>query len=235
LKITGREAEPGEGRGQRQDLAELEGVLLGHEGVREAVVLELEGAQTGRGLVAYVVQSSSGSQPAEGFIAQLKGYLRGQPRFCAVPQEWMILQSLPRTSDGAVDRRALPAPEGFSAGYEYVAPCTELQRALVEIWQERLGIERVGVEDNYFALGGDSIRSVSLVAEAQKRGVHFSVKDVFAYPTVAGLASALERGEARGGEVSEEIAPFALLRDSEREGLRRHMTWRRWRTLIHCR
>jgi len=95
-----------------------------------------------------------------------------------------------------------------------------VERALAEVWQEQLGIERVGVEDNYFVLGGDSIRSIALVARARERGVGFSIKDLFAYPTVSDLASAIERGAVSGDlEVQQEIGPFALLTDQERARL----------------
>jgi aryl carrier-like protein len=131
-----------------------------------------------------------------------------------------VLTSLPRTAAGAVDRSGLPQPESWEARRKYVAPRTSLERTLVEVWQEQLEIERVGVEDNYFVLGGDSIRSIALVSEARKRGVNFAIKDLFAHPTVSGLASALERGDVRGGiDVAKEIEPFALLTDGEREQL----------------
>jgi amino acid adenylation domain-containing protein len=206
-------------RGKQEELADIQRVLVGHEGVVEAAVGGLD-EPARRGLVAYVVDRSAGAEPAERLIAQLKGYLRTQPTFCPIPQEWMILKSLPRTPSGNIDRSGLPPPEGASDGHGYVAPLTELERTLVDIWQEQLGIVRVGIEDNYFVLGGDSIRSVSLVAEAQKRGVRFSVKDLFSHPTVSGVASAIEHGEASGGsEAEDDIAPLGLLTDREREQL----------------
>jgi amino acid adenylation domain-containing protein len=225
LSLVGAAGEQGQGNSRRwgkRQATELERVLSDHEGVREAAVVALEAPDSRRRFAAYLVAEAPGSDPAERFIAKLKAYLRSQPMLYPVPEEWMVLESLPRTPSGCVDRPGLPRPEGWRSGQEYVAPRTELERALVEIWQERLEIERVGVDDNYFALGGDSIRCVSLVAEAQKRGVHFLVKDLFAYPTVSGLASAIERGEVRGSvAVEEEIAPFALLTHLERERLSR--------------
>ena len=195
----------------------LERALLSHESVREAVLVQREGVPGELELTAYVVQRVAGAMPAEPFIAQLKAHLRAQPTLSRLPQEWLVLTSLPRTASGAVDRSSLPQPS--SAGLRYVAPRTALERALVEVWQEQLGIERVGVEENYFALGGDSIRSIALVAQARERGVDFSIKDLFAHPTVSALASALERGEVRGHVETEEIEPFALLTPTEREQL----------------
>jgi len=196
-----------------------ERALCNHEAVREAVVLQLEAAQGEPRLVAYVVERTPGSVPTKQFISQLKAHLRSQPTFCPLPHEWMVLECLPRAADGAVDRSGLPQPESTGAELAYVAPRTSLERTLVEVWQEQLGIERVGVEDNYFAVGGDSIRSISLVAEAHKRGARFAIKDLFAYPTVAGLAVAIERGEVRSDVEVDEIKPFALLTSGEREQL----------------
>jgi amino acid adenylation domain-containing protein len=225
VRLIGAADEHGRGR-SKQQLTDLERALSDHEGVREAVVVALEAPDSRRRFAAYVVAEVPGADPAERFIAQLKAHLRTQPTLHPVPEEWKVLESLPRTPSGWVDRSGLPRPEGWRLGQEYVAPRTELERALVEIWQERLGIERVGVEDNYFALGGDSIRSVSLVAAAQKRAIHFLVKDLFAYPTVSGLASAIERGELRDSvAVEKEIAPFALLTHREQERLSRRPDW----------
>jgi non-ribosomal peptide synthetase component F/aryl carrier-like protein len=221
VKLIGPEDEADQRQNKREEFAGLERVLLDHEEVREVVVVALQAPDTRRRLAAYVVQHAPGSGSMEPFIARLKAYLRAQPTLYPVPEKWLVLDSFPLTPTGSVDRSALPLPQGWSTGHEYVAPRTELEQTLVQIWQARLGLARVGVEDNYFASGGDSIRSVSLVAEAHERGLHFSIKDLFAHPTVSGLAAAIERGEVHGdAAVEEEIAPFALLTDRERERLR---------------
>jgi non-ribosomal peptide synthetase component F/aryl carrier-like protein len=205
---------------------EIERALLSHEGVREAVVQALEVVPGELRLVAYVVERAPGSMAAEGFIAQLQAHLRAQRTFGRLPHEWMVLECLPRTAEGAVDLSGLPQPRGLQEGLAYVAPRTALERTLAEVWQEQLGIERVGVEDNYFVLGGDSIRSIALVAQARERGVNVSIKDLFTCPTISSLASALERGEIGDHlEVDQEIEPFALLTQAEREQLgQRHDT-----------
>ena len=218
LELIGREEPSFRDEGKQEGLVEIERALLSHESVREAVVVQWEAALSEPRLAAYVVEGAPGAVPAEQFIAQLKAHLRAQPTLSRVPQEWLVLTSLPRTVSGAVDRSGLPQPSG--GGGRYVAPRTTLERTLVEVWQEQLGIEQVGVEENYFALGGDSIRSIALVAQARERGVDFSIKDLFTHPTVSALASAIERGEVRRHlEVEEEIEPFALLTPTEREQL----------------
>jgi amino acid adenylation domain-containing protein len=212
---------PDDQTGRPQDVVDLERILLTHEDVLEAAVVALEAPHAQRRFAAYVVPRTSGPEAPDRLISQLKAHLRAQPRLYPVPTEWAVLDSLPRTNAGNVARSELPQPEGWRSAREYIAPRTLLEKTLAELWQDRLGLERVGVNDNYFALGGDSIRSVSLVAEAQKRGLHFQVKDLFAYPTVSSLAAAIEHGDVHLGAVTEEeqIAPFALLTDAERERL----------------
>src|SRR6185437_1721964 len=107
-----REERSGGARGEAEELRELERVLLGHAGVKEAAVSVLEGSQTRRRRVAYVVEHAAGQAPTEGLIARLQKHLRSQPKFYAVPEEWVVLESLPRTASGKVDRNALPAPSG---------------------------------------------------------------------------------------------------------------------------
>ena len=218
LQLVGRG--PASWRSREKQRLQIERVLCSHEAVREAVVLAQEAGQGEQCLSAYVVERAPGAMPAERFLAQLKTHLRTLPAFCALPEEWTVLEALPRTAAGAVDRRRLPRPQ--NAGPEHVAPRTGLEKTLVEVWQEQLGVERVSVEDNYFTLGGDSIRSIALVAQSRQRGADFSIKDLFAHPTVSALASAIERGDVRRHlRVEEEIAPFTLLTQEERERLSR--------------
>ena len=217
LEFIGREEEFARGQEKREEQLEIERALLRHEAVHEAVVVQLEAAQGKSQLAAYVVEREPGAMPVQRFIAQLKSHLRTQPSLNRLPEEWRVLDALPRTAAGAVDRSGLPSLD--QAALKYVAPRTKLEKTLVEVWRVQLGIERVGIEDNYFALGGDSIRSISLVAQARQRGVEFSIRDLFAYPTVSGLASAIERGDVRSGVIAEEIKPFALLTQAERERL----------------
>src|SRR6201999_3577747 len=102
----------GGGRVEARELRELERALLGHAGVKEAVVLAFEGPQARQRRVAYVVACSPGREPTERFTAQLQEHLRNQPEFHAVPDEWLVLESLPRMAGGKVDRKALPIPKG---------------------------------------------------------------------------------------------------------------------------
>ncbi|WP_206759232.1 non-ribosomal peptide synthetase, partial [Massilia sp. CFBP 13721] len=99
----------------------------------------------------------------------------------------------------------------------YAAPTNALEEKLAQLWQQNLGVAQVGIDDNYFAVGGDSIRSMSLVADARQAGLQFAIRDLFAHPTIAGLAGVVREGAAQGGE--DEVAPFALLSEVERAHL----------------
>src|SRR5205807_7202260 len=113
----------------------------------------------------------------EGLAQQLPEYM--------VPTLFVLLEKLPLTGNGKVDRKGLPAPEGNAIGKaEYVGPRNEIERAMCGIWQEVLKRERVGVEDNFFSLGGDSILSIRVVSMLKSRGLVIGVKDIFKYQTV---------------------------------------------------
>jgi acyl carrier protein len=106
-----------------------------------------------------------------------------------VPSVFVLLAELPLTPNGKVDRRALPAPDGESQLAAYIAPRNEIEMALCEVWQEVLKRERVGIEDNFFSLGGDSILSIRVVGLLKSRGIALSINDIFRYQTVAALAT----------------------------------------------
>jgi aryl carrier-like protein len=101
----------------------------------------------------------------------------------------VLLPELPLTPNGKVDRRALPAPDGESQLAAYVAPRNEIEMALCEVWQEVLKQERIGIEDSFFSLGGDSILAIRVVALLKSRGLAVGVNDIFQYQTIALLAN----------------------------------------------
>ncbi|MET7370904.1 condensation domain-containing protein, partial [Streptomyces sp. NPDC005566] len=157
-------------------------------------------------LIAYVVGSIDGL--AEQLGASLPEYM--------VPSVFIGLDALPLTANGKIDRRALPDPEG-SAEDTYVAPRTPTEERIAAVWSGVLGLERVGVEDNFFDLGGHSIKAIALVGALRAEGFEAGVRDVFQHRTVAGLATALTGTEP----VTESavVAPFALIGDEDRAKL----------------
>ncbi|HEX9939834.1 MAG TPA: amino acid adenylation domain-containing protein, partial [Longimicrobium sp.] len=182
LEFQGRADEQVKVRGFRIEPGEIESALLSHPNVREAVVLA-RGEGEARRLVAWVVGDGVDA-------AALRTHLLDRLPDYMVPAAWAFLDALPLTRNGKVDRRALPEPDAAAAaGDEYVAPRTPVEETLARVWSEVLRVERVGVHDDFFALGGDSILSLQVIARAAKEGVRVTPRQVFEHPTVAGLAA----------------------------------------------
>ncbi|TDD60724.1 amino acid adenylation domain-containing protein, partial [Actinomadura darangshiensis] len=188
VEFLGRVDEQVKIRGFRIEPGEIEAALAEHPAVRDAIVVARDDGPGGKRLVAYLVP---GSADADLDVAEAREFLRSRLPGYMVPAAFVVLdQGLPLTANGKVDRRALPAPEAVAepAG-EYLPPRTAAERALAEVWQQVLGLERVGVEDNFFELGGDSILSLQIVARARAAGLRVEIADVFARQTVAALAA----------------------------------------------
>ncbi|WP_241338758.1 non-ribosomal peptide synthase/polyketide synthase [Pseudomonas aeruginosa] len=167
-------------RGLRIELGEIEARLLEHPRVREAAVLAVDGRQ----LVGYVVLESEGGDWREALAAHLAASL---PEYM-VPAQWLALERMPLSPNGKLDRKALPKIEAEDGLGEYVAPASEPERQLAAIWADVLGRERVGVTDNFFALGGDSIVSIQVVSRARQAGLQLSPRDLFQLQNIRKLA-----------------------------------------------
>jgi amino acid adenylation domain-containing protein len=228
IEFLGRVDEQVKIRGFRIEVGEVEAVLAQHAGVRESVVVAREDDRGNTRLVAYVVATNGNLQ-----IAELRNYLRQRLSEYMVPSAIVRLEVFPLTPNGKLDRKALPAPDG--AGYEaegpYVAPRSELERLIAGVWKETLGVERVGVRDNFFNLGGHSlllIRVNNRLREALR--IELPVVELFKYPTVSTLAEHLSRSHAqsrvaaRAGRSESEGRAASLSRQRE---LRRRQAKRR--------
>ncbi|WP_263143476.1 non-ribosomal peptide synthase/polyketide synthase [Pseudomonas sp. RIT-PI-AD] len=186
-------------RGFRIELGEIEARLQASPEVREAVVLAVEGG-SGLQLVAYVTAVETGLNLAdearqERFRESLKGELQARLPDYMVPTHILLLDSLPLTANGKLDRKALPMPDLERARQAYVEPRDERERKLARIWREVLNVERVGLHDNFFELGGDSILSIQVVSRARQAGLHFTPKELFRFQTVQSLAAAAQVSE----------------------------------------
>jgi amino acid adenylation domain-containing protein len=188
-------------RGFRIELGEIESVLAQHPAVRESVVIVREDRPGDRRLVAYYVADPA----ASGLGDELRGLARAALPEYMVPAALVPLDALPLTSNGKVDRRALPAPAlgpaeppGGSA-----PPQTETEQTIAAIWQEVLGVEHVGRYDNFFDLGGHSLLAARLVARMREAvGADLALRNMFGAPTVAGLAELIDaRTVAAGSSV----------------------------------
>ncbi|MEP7339008.1 MAG: amino acid adenylation domain-containing protein, partial [Acidobacteriota bacterium] len=174
-------------RGFRIELGEVEARLSQHPSVQEvAVVAHAEQAGDNR-LVAYVT-AAPGQRPKP---AELRRFLSEQSPQYMVPSAFVVLERLPLTHNGKLDRRALPAPGAARPALDEapVAPRTAAEQTLVAVWAEVLGIDQVGIRDNFFELGGDSIISMQIVARAKQEGLNFAPRDLFAHQTIAELAA----------------------------------------------
>ncbi|WP_186001770.1 non-ribosomal peptide synthetase [Corallococcus sp. Z5C101001] len=200
LEFLGRLDQQVKIRGFRIELGELETVLSQHAGVRAAVVLA-HGEHFARALCAYVVPAS-GHAP---IAAELRAYLREHVPDYMVPAAFVLLASIPLTPSGKVDRKALPAPSAQAAPEAFVAPGNELEALVSEEWRQALGVDRVGVHDNFFDLGGNSLLVVQLHHRLEQRlGRPLPLVELLQFTTVHTLAAHLRQSqpEPKGVEVS---------------------------------
>jgi amino acid adenylation domain-containing protein len=195
-------------RGFRIELGEIEAVLSSFPGVRQAVVSMREDTPGNRRLVAYVV-SEEGSAPAPD---QLQNFAKKKLPAYMVPAAMVALKSLPLTSSGKLDERALPPPEtqAQDAKADFVPPRNELEKQIAVIWQKVLGVEKVGVHDNFFDLGGHSILMAQVFDEVRqvvRREV--AMVELFEHSTISALARHLsrEKGTPAGGAAPGANAP----------------------------
>ncbi|MER5733148.1 amino acid adenylation domain-containing protein, partial [Streptomyces sp. NPDC002138] len=197
LEFLGRADDQVKIRGFRIELGEVESALLSHPDVADAVVLARQEDSGRRRLVAYVVPTAADGARGAGDgpdTSALRGHLSGLLPDYMVPAVFVTLDRLPLTPSGKVDRRSLPEPEVQAGrlGTEYTAPRDETERILADVWADVLGVERVGIHDNFFDLGGDSILSIQVVSRARQAGIRLTSKLLFLHQNVASLAGAAE-------------------------------------------
>lgn len=182
-------------RGQRIELGEIEAVLDKHPRVGQSVVMARPDPNGGLRLVAYVVPLAAQDQgPPEG--TALRDYLAAEVPSYMVPAAFVVLEALPLTSSGKVDRKALPEPGPSAARDGYVAPRTPAEADLARIFAEVLSLETVGIHDNFFELGGHSLLAIGVIERMRRIGLKVDVRTIFTTPTVAELAAAV--GEETG-------------------------------------
>src|SRR5271165_1991035 len=178
-------------RGFRVELGEIESVLATHPAVREAMALARADDPDEKRLVAYLIMKE-GEPPKD---SELRGLLRAKLPEYMIPSAFVILDRLPLTPNGKVNRQALPRPDLRSLNpAEFVAPSTQMEKAVAGIWRQALGVERVGLHENFFDLGGHSLLAVRVIGQINKTlKVNLNVPVFFQNPTIEGLARALER------------------------------------------
>ncbi|TLQ42863.1 non-ribosomal peptide synthetase [Streptomyces marianii] len=191
LEYLGRADDQVKVRGFRIELGEIETALGRHPDVRDAVVA-VHRDEAGRArLVGYLVTDHDLT------TGELRSHLAGTLPDYMVPALFVSLEGLPLTPSGKVDRRALPEPEvrAGGPGSDYTAPRDGTEEILAAVWADVLGVEKVGVHDNFFDLGGDSILSIQVVSRARRAGLHLTSKLLFLHQSIAALAGVVDTAE----------------------------------------
>ncbi|MGF6331701.1 amino acid adenylation domain-containing protein/non-ribosomal peptide synthase protein (TIGR01720 family) [Pseudomonas sp. BS3782 TE3695] len=193
LEFIGRADDQVKVRGYRVEPAEVARVVLGLSGVSEAAVLALplDGDETRLQLVAYCVAAPDLALNVDDLRQQLQACL---PEYM-VPAQIVVLERLPLTANGKLDKRALPAPGLVTL--QFVAPVGEVEQKLAAIWADVLKLEQVGSTDNFFELGGDSILSLQIIARAKRQGIKLSPKQLFEKQTIGQLAAVAKLIESK--------------------------------------
>jgi len=204
LQFLGRRDHQVKIRGFRIELGEIEASILRHPTVKECLVSADADAAGRKQLCAYVVPEQVGDFS----IHELRAFLSASLPDYMVPQAIMALPAFPLTPNGKVDRRKLPTPDLESA--EAVAARNPREAALAQIWAEVLDCREVGIHDNFFALGGDSIKAIQLAARLQAQGLAVRVPLLFQYQTIAELAPHLGEAEGEAAEQGEVTGPLRL-------------------------
>ncbi|NVJ24881.1 amino acid adenylation domain-containing protein [Myxococcus sp. AM011] len=212
LEFLGRADAQVKVRGFRIEPGEVEAALLANPEVREATVVARAEGNGPKRLVAYVVAHRPGEVEAL-TAGALKPWLLSRLPPYMVPSAFVTLAALPRTRHGKVDARALPAPEVQSSktsNAEVTAPRTQVEERLAELWRQVLNVERVGIHDDFFELGGDSILGLQIVTRARAAGIELSPKQLFQNPTVARLATVAGTRLTVQAEQGPVVGPVAL-------------------------
>ncbi|ATB34301.1 non-ribosomal peptide synthetase [Melittangium boletus] len=204
LDFLGRLDDQVKVRGYRVELSEIESRIAEHPTVQQTVVLARGKEGADKQLVAYVVSTA----PAGELIEALKAKLRGQLPGYMVPGIFMVMESFPLNRNGKIDRKALPVPtrEQMRGGESFVAPRDELESYLSTVWAEVLKVERVGIHDNFFDLGGHSLMATQVIARVRDRFQReLPLRSLFQYPTIADFAVQALGAQALGTPAAREL------------------------------
>lgn len=180
-------------RGYRIEPGEIESAIEKHQAVKSAVVVARAGNESDNRLVAYIVPERMNAVT----VSQIRSFIQNKLPEYMIPSSFVMLNALPLTNNGKLDRKNLPAPDKARPALDstFVAARTETETLLSKIWADVLGLEQVGVNDSFFELGGDSILGVQLLAKSGQAGLRLSPKQLFQMPTIAELAAIADKAK----------------------------------------
>ena len=207
-------------RGYRIELEEIKSALGKHPAVSQAAVIARQGTTGDKQLAAYLVPDLSGTGGARPTVGELRGFLERELPEYMIPAMFIFLEALPLTSNGKIDYKALPATDEASVerSAAFVAPRTLEEELLAGVWSQVLGVNRIGIDDGYFALGGDSIRSIQLVSLAREKGLFFTIEDLFTCKTIRALAAMLSTANKDEWQPLK-TEPFSLISKEDKQRL----------------
>lgn len=206
IEFLGRQDHQVKIRGFRVELGEIEATLRAHPAVSELAVVALQQGSSKR-LVAYVVAQD---MTQEETATALTRFAQASLPEYMVPSAFVLISSLPLTANGKLDQKSLPAPESVAPHSAFTAARNDIEAQLCKIWSEVLGIAEVGIQDNFFMLGGDSILSIQIVSRANQLGLGLSVKQLFQHQTIEQLSGQIGQTTSRVIEQLPLNGPFLL-------------------------
>ncbi len=198
LEFLGRIDSQVKVRGYRVELGEIETVITEIPAVKEAVVTAAKDENGNQNLTAYYILSPAHAKKFK--LENLRELLENKLPEYMIPAHFVALDSIPLTQNGKVDFRALADAKAASqngSGFVYSAPRTAEEEILCGVWSRVLGVERVGIDDRYFALGGDSLRSIQVISQAQAHGVEFSIEQLFKHQTIRRIVEEIRNNQAK--------------------------------------
>ncbi|MCP4155657.1 MAG: amino acid adenylation domain-containing protein, partial [bacterium] len=201
MEFIGRVDQQVKIRGFRIEPGEIEDKLMKHDAIKEAVVVAKQGPGAEKYLCAYFVTTTTGDLPP----LQLKDYMAEQLPEYMIPAYFVQMNQLPLTPSGKIDRRQLPEPETAGTEGEYIPPRSENEEMQVRVWQDVLDAEQVGITDDFFTLGGDSIKAVRISSRLRKHGLKVEINDIFLNPSIRQLEGKVREIEAEMRENRETI------------------------------
>ncbi|MCM3623871.1 amino acid adenylation domain-containing protein [Brevibacillus borstelensis] len=220
IEFLGRADQQVKIRGFRIELGEIEAVLDQHPAVQESVVQVWQGENADKRLVAYLAIPQE-SKPG---VGELRAYLQSRVPEHMIPSLFVLLDAFPLTSNGKVDRKSLPAPDEsqFARDREWVGPRTPAEQSLAEIWSEVLGVQRIGVHDNFFEIGGHSLLATQVISRISSHfGVEVSLRTFFEQPIIEHLAALVDNRDRSDRRIplrplhspARELAPLSFTQE----------------------